>query len=235
MLVRPDPPQEVHAQLGQGRQWLGQLRDHHIELVRRFLSADGGNLFPLDLFILGVANRSYEILDGYLDSFDKWNVFVAGPLVRLQLDNLVRVSYVAQQPQPHDFVMKLIGGAEFRGLKHSDGERLMDGKLVRLAAPMHPWLPAVYEAASGWVHLSPLHISSPLTLDKQEERTLRMEFPLRYQDRLSVKFLAEIQGAMTQATEELFGYIEIWEERKEEGPRNPPTPPDPPTRGATQT
>lgn len=73
MLKRPDRPDEVHPELARGRVWLGRLRDHHIELVKRFISA-GGNIFPLDLFILGVANRSYEVLDGYLDAFDKWNV-----------------------------------------------------------------------------------------------------------------------------------------------------------------
>ncbi len=73
MLKRPDRSDEVHPELARGRVWLGRLRDHHIELVKRFISA-GGNIFPLDLFILGVANRSYEVLDGYLDAFDKWNV-----------------------------------------------------------------------------------------------------------------------------------------------------------------
>ena len=213
MLKRPDRPDEVHLELADGRAWLGRLRDHHIELVKRFIAAGGGAIFPLDLFILGVANRSYEILDGYLDAFDKWNVYVAGPLVRLQLDNLVRVSYLARYPKPHDLSLELLKGAEFRKLRHSDGERLRDRKLVSLAEPMHPWLPPVYEAASGWVHLSPLHFTSPLTLDEQK-RTLGMEFPLRY-ERLPPSFLAEIQGAMTQATEELFGYIETWEERKD--------------------
>jgi hypothetical protein len=28
-----------------------------------------------------------------------------------------------------------------------------------------------------------------------------------------------MQGAMTQATEQLFGYIETWEERKDQGPQ----------------
>jgi len=60
-----------------------------------------------------------------------------------------------------------------------DGERLLDGKLVRLAAPMDPWSPPVYEAASGWVHLSPLHITPPLSLDEQR-MTLGMEFPIRF-------------------------------------------------------
>jgi hypothetical protein len=165
------------------------------------------------LFILGVANRSYEIVDGYLDAFDKWNVYVAGPLVRLQLDNLVRVCYMAVYPNPHDLSMELLGGTEFRKLKHSDGEPLRDRKLVDLAEPMHPWMPPVYEAASGWIHLSPLHFTSPLTLDEQKA-TLGMEFPVRY-ERIPARFLGEMQDAMTQATEQLFGYIEMWEERKD--------------------
>ncbi len=52
--------------------------------------------------------------------------------------------------------------------------------------------------------------------------TLGMEFPLRY-ERIPARFLAEIQGAMTQATEELFGYIELWEERKDNPIGAPPS------------
>jgi len=219
VLKRPDPPEDIHPELAGQRRWLGRLRDHHIELVRRFLTADGGSIWPLDLFILGVANRSYEILAAYLDAFDSWYICAAAPMVRLQLDNLVRVCYVAQYPHPHDLSMELFGGTEFRRLKHSDGELLRDRKLVELAEPMHPWLPSVYEAASGWVHLSPLHLTAGVSLDEQEA-SLGMEFPLRY-ERLPAQFLAEMQGAMTQATEELFGYIETWEARKDQGPQPP--------------
>ncbi len=67
-----------------------------------------------------------------------------GPLVRLQLDNLVRVCYLTLHPKPHDLSMELLRGAEFRRLMHSDGERLRDHKLVELAATMHPRLPPVY-------------------------------------------------------------------------------------------
>jgi hypothetical protein len=59
---------------------------------------------------------------------------------------------------------------------HSDGEQLRDHKLVDLAEPMQPWLPPVYEAASGWMHLSPLRFTSPLTLDEQKA-TLGMGVP----------------------------------------------------------
>jgi hypothetical protein len=210
-LERPTvKPDEKYPELARGRGWPGKLLEHHLELAKRFLSA-GGAIFPLDLFMLGVANRSYFVLDAYLDAFDKWNVYAAGPLVRLQLDNLVRVSYLADTEQPHELAVRLLGD-EFRHIKHTDGELLRDRKLVSLAAPRHEWLGPVYEAASGWVHMSPLHFTAPVDLD-EATATLGMEFPLRY-ERLPVRFLAEIQGAMTQATEELFAYMELWEERK---------------------
>jgi hypothetical protein len=206
-------PHETYPALLRKRMWLGRLRHHHIELVLRFLRAGGGDIFPTDLFFLGVLNRSYHLMDAFLNAFDHWNVYVAAPLVRLQIDNLVRVSYVARSGRPHDFAMRLVRGEEFRRIIHDDGKPLTDGKLVQLASPFHEWIKPVYEEASGWIHLSPLHFTGHLGLDEAAQ-TLQMEFPLG-RERIPARFLAEVQGAMAQATEELFGYTEVWEHRKD--------------------
>jgi hypothetical protein len=117
---------------------------------------------------------------------------VVGSCCRIARSTALRDLFALLATSPEPISRSTEQQAFASGLKHSDGERLLDGKLVRLAAPMDPWLPPVYEAASGWVHLSPLHITSPLSLDEQR-MTLGMEFPIRYQDRLPALFLAEIQ------------------------------------------
>jgi hypothetical protein len=38
--------------------------------------------------MMGVAQRSFHLLDGFLETFDSWDVTVAAPLVRFQLENV---------------------------------------------------------------------------------------------------------------------------------------------------
>ena len=202
--------------LAEPRLYLDVLRAHHIELVRRFLQAAEGSIFGIDVFLTGVATRSYHLLDGFLGLLDEWNVIAAAPILRLQLDNLVRVSYIVHAPRSDYVVDELTKGTEFRRMKAPDGGRLLDWKLVDLAKEFHPWLPAVYEATSGWVHLSPLHARMSWSIERTSddgEEALQGRFPLQPQE-IPVSALQELFGAMTQATEELFGYFEAWESRK---------------------
>ena len=213
---RPPPeaaPSGTYSELEQPRAYLDVLRVHHLDLVQRYLGT--ADLYTLDLFISGVANRSYYLVEGFLTAFDDWNVYVAAPLLRMQLDNLTRVSYLARAPSADDVAMEVLGGNEFRHMQTPDGRKLTDRKLVELAAPHHDWLPPVYEATSGWIHLSPFHITSSwkVTDDPGVGPGLVGRFPLDLHE-VPKAALEELLGAMTKATEALFGYIELWESRK---------------------
>jgi hypothetical protein len=78
-------------------------------------------------------------------------------------------------------------------------------------------VPAVYEATSGWVHFSPAHLYAAWQLeDAADERAVGRTVggvPIR-PNQIPLSALQELLGAMIQATEELFGYVEVWESRK---------------------
>lgn len=88
--------------------------------------------------------------------------------------------------------------------------------------PAHPWLQDVYDATSGWVHFSPEHVRAAWRVtddggdDDAEsgvDRRLTGAIPLQ-PDQIPLSALRELLGAMIQATEQLFGYSEVWESRK---------------------
>jgi hypothetical protein len=182
--------------------------------VQRFLSVADGALYTLDLVFGAVMTRSYSLVDGFLDAFDQWNPIVAAPLLRLQIDSLVRTSYIARSPMAENVANEILGGGEFRKMKDAEGKRLHDFRLVELAKPHHPWVPDVYNATSGWVHFSPDLVSA--AWQGREDScglTISSAVPLR-PEQIPVAALHELIGAMIQATEELFGYSEAWESRK---------------------
>jgi len=218
-VAAPGSPAGTYSkELGGKRVWLDKLRVHHINLTKRFLAVADRQLYILDVFLVAVMSRSYCLVDGFLGAFDAWNPIVAAPLLRMQLDSLVRVSYVARAPRADEVAADIVRGGEFRKFKDAHGKRLTDARLVELAKPHHPWVPNVYEATSGWVHLSPVHLRAAWRLDDDPSSpgtlgALKGRIPIRPSD-IPLRGLEELIGAMTQATEELFGYAEVWESRK---------------------
>jgi len=167
-------------------------------------------MYPPDLLMWAFLQRSYGALDGFLGTFDAWNILVSGPLVRMQIDSLTRLSYVATCPDMDAVATEMLDGREFRKMRDSTGELLSDRRLVELAEERHAWLKPVYDRASGWVHFSPTHVFLG-TQAKQGKFIQRL--PLN-PDTLDEKLLAEMLGAMTQATGELLDYLELRGEHK---------------------
>jgi len=111
---RPIPegsPASVHpTKLVKPWKHIDVLRWNHVELSRRFLGASDGDLYEIDLVLAGVMVRSY----GLLDSFDIWNPVVPAPLLRMQLDNSVRLSCMVRAPRASDVAQHVLLGGEFR-------------------------------------------------------------------------------------------------------------------------
>jgi hypothetical protein len=131
----------VHkSELYEHRLHLDRLRVHHIDLARRFLGAAGGTLFSIDLVIAAVMNRSYSLVDGFLDAFDRWNLFVGGPVLRMQIDSLTRLAYMANAPQADEIAAYLVAGGEFRKRQDAKGKLLTDTRPVDRPSERDPSL-----------------------------------------------------------------------------------------------
>ena len=142
---------------------------------------------------------------------------VAAPLLRMQLDNLVRMSYMATAPDAGDVARHVLAGGQFRKLKDREGKLLTDARLLHHAEQAHAWVAPVYEATSGWVHFSSVHVFAAVRLapdvDGQPSTTMQIAVPLQ-PERIPLSALEELLGAMTKATEQVFGYVELWQQRK---------------------
>jgi len=184
-----------------------------LDLTRRFIEADG-NLYSIDLVMGAVMSRSYSLVDGFISAFDNWNLIVAAPLLRMQLDSLTRLAYIATAPRADEVAEYVIGGGEFRRLKDAEKRRLTDARLIEHAEETHPWVKDVYGATSGWVHFSPAHVVANWQVeDDGTGKSLSGAIPIQ-PDQIPVSMLKEVLGAMIKATEEIFGYVEAWEARK---------------------
>ena len=109
----PGSPALVYtAEIAEQRVYLDAMRVHHLDLVRRFLAAAGGKIYTIDVVFGAAMTRSYSLVDGFISAFDSWNLIVAAPILRMQIDSLARVSYMSRAPHADEVAAYVIKGGE---------------------------------------------------------------------------------------------------------------------------
>lgn len=127
---------------------LEKQRRTHSDLVQKLLTVGDGNICETDLVVVAVIKRSLDLLDGIICLTDRWNFAAAAPLLRLQVDSLLRLVYLTQLEDADDVSKAILAGKSFRKLKVSDGKPLTDARLRDYARGFYPWLDRVYKEMS---------------------------------------------------------------------------------------
>lgn len=207
----PGCPAERFPVLAPQRQRLDQLRIEHLDVAGKTIAVADGKVYNPDLIVMAMLQRSYGVVDALIDAVDNYNMHAAAPLIRLQLDTLLRAHYVASCGDLDDLTGRLLRGEQFRKIKDSEGKNLTDARLQELAKDVHPWVGPVYKETSGWVHFSVRHMAA--TTQVGDDNDFFMGVPLR-PTVLPESLWQEVYAAAIRAAEELFDYARGWASRK---------------------
>ncbi len=176
----------------------------------------GGAFYGLDFLAYAVLKRSLALIAGFSTLLRAKNFVCAAALIRLHLDSLLRFAAGTLVDNPHKFATEVMKGQHVRKLKDKKGHLMTDQYLVSCLSLHNPWIQRVYNATSGYVHLSSKHIfnalkpgdgmgSGSLAISKEDEFI---------SDRERVKACA----AMQAITDLILHYLESWRDAKS----NPP-------------
>jgi len=102
---------------------LAEAKEQHIQLGKMMSEAYQGTIYHMDLFVAAVLNRSLYLIDGFSMLVLDRNYISSAPLLRLQLDNALRLHAAWLVDEPHQFVIDVMSGKQIRNLKDSSGER----------------------------------------------------------------------------------------------------------------
>src|SRR5574341_182899 len=152
-----EKPSDKYPELGSFFDSIKDLRQRHLQLGERLVKADSGNIYPFDLVVLAVYKRSLDILDGILRLTDQWNFNSAAPLLRLQIDSLLKLVYLSVAENALEVTESFLKGEEFRHLKDPNRQPLTDATLRNHARSYYPWIDRVYEETSKLIHLTNKH------------------------------------------------------------------------------
>ena len=128
-------------------------RKDHIDLLYKIMNTDERAIYGVDLVVIAVVHRSISLIDGFVRMVEDRNVLCANALLRLQLDNIIRLYACWLVDDPHSIALRLLEGKPLRKVKSRDGQALSDRYLVSEASKLYPWLNKVYEKASGFTSI----------------------------------------------------------------------------------
>jgi len=148
--------QEAYAHL------VGLLDDHR-NAGKALLTASNGAQMLVDLLFYGLTNRSCNVCDAVLILVVKRNFVAAAPLVRIQMDTLLRRCYMRTLKDSVPFAEYILSGGRMDKRKDADGKFLTDARLRDYARPRYPWIDKTYEELSRLVHFSDAHIYSSMS------------------------------------------------------------------------
>lgn len=149
-----------------------KIRKRYLEVFSNHLGNAGGTpMYTADLVMFGILDRQIGLIESMPAIFESKNVHALAPLLRIQLDSLLRLHAFRIVKNTDELAKHIIEGKSLRKFKDHGGNKLFDRHLVNTLKPELPWVETMYDTLSGWVHFSESHIFSAIT-EGEEDRTI---------------------------------------------------------------
>lgn len=139
-----------------------RLKDPIQDLHSEISQTSGHQLSPYDTMVAAAASRALSLCDGYAMLARAQLYTTAASLPRLQLDSCLRLYAGTLVEDRQDFAAKVLQGERVDQLRDRTGRYMRDGRLAKLLAKEHHWVPRAYRETSDFIHLSPSHVDAAI-------------------------------------------------------------------------
>jgi hypothetical protein len=189
--------------------FLRNLSNTHLDMLYEIIRSDDGNVYDVDLVIYAVIQRSLSLIDGFCLLVERQNVLCAAPLIRLQIDSLMRLNACRLVADPHLIVLHLLKEQPLKKVKSNDGRSLTDRYLHKKVSEIYPWVSTVYQKVSGFIHLSLPHMIAPIQSITEGEMTISVSSNSASR-KWTENEMIEAIDAFTEATNALLHLCGSW-------------------------
>lgn len=114
----------------------------------------GENLLAVDLCFCAMLDRSVKLTDGFISMLKTRNLTCAGALLRLQMDNCMRLFAIYTAKSEKEIVDCVMKGECIDKLYDKSDKRMTDKHLKEQLEQFDPKFADVYNQASGFIHFS---------------------------------------------------------------------------------
>mgnify|MGYP001164803540 CR=1 FL=1 len=193
---------------------LGKLELEFLNEARSFLKIGGknGHIHTMDLYTSAIINRSISLMRGFIVLAKENNYISSVPLIRIQLDNCLRLYASTLVTDYNDFFKEYLKGTHIGHLKDANGKKMTDTHLVTLLNKIFPGVHNLYKNSSGHVHFSNEHTFLSTTIVANKERTIGTS--IGYFDFYPIDKKVDFAYNMLKASEILLGLTRSWKDQK---------------------
>jgi hypothetical protein len=188
---------------------LENLQKKHFEIFKLLQGDYNDNIFHLDMFLKPVLKRSLDLTDSFSILVNNWHYTISGAILRMQLDNLLRVYYVFQRKDNVKIYVEFLKKGTFRDLKHTDGKKVTDKLLVDIAKRNYSWIENVYKETSKFIHLSTKHYYATILNMDKSNRTMEEFFGVGFFNWTEYSIF-EVISAFIHTTKSLLDLMNEW-------------------------
>lgn len=153
---------------------LKTLTERNIELINTSkILLETYAVYRFDLFCCALLNRTVNLTRGFVIQIKDNNFVCAAPLVRINLDSLLRLFAAFQVEFSIDeFAEKIIKGNPINKIKDKKGNKMTDRYLVEELSKQDNfnWVKSVYSTGSEHVHFTSQHIFASVRIREQENQ-----------------------------------------------------------------
>ena len=148
---------------------VSEIRKRYLEVFSNHLSStEVTDFYTADFVMFGLMDRNIGLVEAMPALIKDHNIHAFAPLLRVQLDGLLRLHAFRLVKNTDELAEFIIKGNELRKFKDKNNKALTDRYLVNSLKKELPWLESVYNELCGWVHFSNTHLSTAATEGKEE-------------------------------------------------------------------
>jgi len=152
---------------------LYEINSSLLKISAEIIKADNYNAHSEDFYILSVINRAISLNKAFLLLLRKKNSLTAISIVRLQLDNVLRLNAIKIVSNRKDFLNHFFDGKPIN--KYKDGaEKFTDNFLAVQLDKENPGTLDLYNFLCDFIHFSERHFEATKTKPKNENATFRV-------------------------------------------------------------
>ncbi len=134
-------------------------------------------LYQFDIFCAAIINRTLNLTRGFINQMRDENFISAAPLVRINLDSLLRLygAFLVEY-NIDEFALEVMKGKAFNSIKDKTGQFMKDHYLVDQLSKKtgYNWVKTVYKAGNEHIHFTAQHVfASVRTNDDPDSKTIQ--------------------------------------------------------------
>ena len=166
-----------------------------------------GKLYKSSHYIFSIINRAIALNRGYKLLVDNKNYITAIPLLRLQVDNCLRLFALSLVSDRKHFYEEVLKGTHIRNLTDAEGKKMNDDYLVTKIDALYPKFKELYKNTSGFVHFSNEHLFINNEVAENSNDTFNLRTSIGDIDELEIHEEVDYAFNMFYAGQNLFRLI----------------------------